>query len=89
MANDRIRLKCRKCGEERTFLKYYPEKFRKNSIGSFIPFPETLEAWLVTHVNEQVECRDIMPTLYGNRCFDLVTESKGDPGDALEFANDC
>ena len=68
MANDRIRIKCRKCSEEMTFAKYYP------TLGHGIWFHEHLDEFVTKHM----ECSPSFggPDLNGDRCFELFTESE-------------
>ena len=70
MANDRIRIKCRKCGEEMTFAKYYPT-LGHGIWSSHIPYLEEF-------VSKHMECSPYFggDSLNGDRCFDLFTESE-------------
>jgi len=66
MANDRIYLRCKGCGNQYLLLKYYP-------CNSYIWRPEEIQEWMDQHI---ADCNELgMGDLGGNPCFDLITES--------------
>lgn len=69
MANDRIIIKCRHCGETLTLAKYYP------TLGSGVHMPYTVTAWMDEHMRCSPHFGET--DLNGDRCFDLFTESEG------------
>ena len=65
MANDRIFITCRGCGETTLLAKYYPTNhgvWTRNKLCDFID----------DHINCTAEFKG---DLKGDRCFDLYTES--------------
>lgn len=67
MANDRIFLKCRHCGDCTMLAKYYP------TIGHGIWNHEKLDEWVDKHMQCSPHFGEI--DLKGDRCFDLFSES--------------
>ena len=67
MANDRLILKCRNCGDTMTFAKYYP------TLGHGIWSPEKLDTWVSQHMMCSPRFGGI--DLGGDRCFDIHTEN--------------
>ena len=68
MANDRIFISCKHCGEQMTLAKYYP------TIGHGIWHHESLDAFIKKHM----ECSPAFGgmDLGGDVCFELSTESE-------------
>lgn len=69
MANDRLYMRCRTCGEAKMLAKYYPG-------------PHSLEIWdsdaMSKWMSDHLECNSGVwchATMNGDRCFDLFTES--------------
>ncbi len=67
MANDRIYIKCKHCGEYFTLAKYYP------SLGHGIWFPESLDAFIEDHMRHSPAFGKM--DLEGDACFTLFAES--------------
>lgn len=67
MANDRILIKCRHCGEKRTLAKYYPSNY--GVWGNQVPE-------IVKFIDTHMACSPNIGSmsLNGDRCFDLETE---------------
>lgn len=68
MANDRIKITCKKCSESMTFAKYYP------TIGHGIWDEKSLSDF----VHKHMQCSPAFGgmDLDGDRCFDLSTDSE-------------
>ena len=74
VANDRIWMRCRKCGEEQMLYKYFPGP----TLESYAS--EDVQAFVEKHVDE---CHAVHRPghLGGERCFDLYAESAEPTGD--------
>lgn len=72
MANNRIIFRCRACGDELTFFKFYPETgwYRSN----VVPDIEALETWFDDHYHAWEQ--DHSPL--GGFHFDFGYENDGD-----------
>lgn len=66
MANDRIYMKCRGCGETKMLAKYYPSNYG-------VWWPEEVCKWIEDHMKHSPNFGEM--DLKGDRCFDLFTES--------------
>jgi hypothetical protein len=66
MSNDRLYLRCKKCGEHKLLLKYYPT-------GSHLWEPDKLCDWMDLH---WAACHNAPPELGNNPRFDLLTEEQ-------------
>jgi len=69
MANDRIFLRCRNCGESTLLAKYYPSNYGVWDRDQLCDF-----------IDKHIECSPFFGRmdLHGDRCFDLFTESAED-----------
>ncbi len=71
MANDRVYLRCKKCGSIKMFIKYYPMR-------PYAADGKSIEDWLELHLDkcyiEPVEDPICNNNLGDNTLFDLITE---------------
>jgi len=75
VANDRIHMKCRGCGDTLMLAKFYPADFG-------VWYPDMVSKWIELHIPCSVD--RYASDLGGERCFDLFAESDPDAEQLLQ-----
>lgn len=86
MANDRLSIRCRHCGESTGFVKYYPTVQAGGSgMLRLLPCEGPTEAsqfydWVQTHIHCAEAANGTTVNLQGDPVFEMVTESDKEAG---------